>query len=43
MSTNNIIKFDTARKENEELLKKNFDKFKAEASRSIDTKDDDIN
>ena len=35
MSINNISKFYTAMKENEELLKKNIDKFKTEAYRSI--------
>ena len=38
MSINNIINFDTAGKENEELLKENFDRFKTEASRSINIK-----
>ena len=38
MSINNIIKFDTARKETEELLKKNFEKFKSKASSSMDMK-----
>ena len=38
MSINKIINFDTAGKENEELLKENFDRFKTEASRSINIK-----
>ena len=32
------MKFDTAKKENLEWLKNNFDEFKAEASSSIDMK-----
>ena len=43
VSINNIIKFQIARKENENLLKNNIDKFKAEASRSIDMKASYIN
>ena len=38
MSFNIIIKFDTARRETEELLKNNFDEIKAKSSSSIDMK-----
>ena len=37
MSFNNIYKFDTAMKENEELLKNNMDEFRAKASSFINT------
>ena len=45
ISNNNriAIKFDTARKKTEELFNKIFDKFKAEANRSIEMKDSAIN
>ena len=38
MSIKNIIKFDTARNENKELLKKNFGSFKAESFSSMNMK-----
>ena len=43
MSINRQIKFDTSRKENEEVLKNNFDKFKAKESSSINMKAPDLN
>ena len=43
MSINNICKFDTAMKENEELLKKKIDKIKAKASSSNNKTVYDIN
>ena len=43
MSINRKIKFDTSRKENEEVLKNNFDKFKAKESSSINMKAPDLN
>ena len=43
MSTKNIKKIETARKENDELLKNNIDEFKAEESSSIDMKNSALN